>query len=160
MSASLDKSKGPGIYIPPPLFYVLTFIIALQIQKKVPISDMLFHTTIMKLLGVIFILGSLFFLIRSLRQFFITKNTVVLIKPASSLQTTGVYAITRNPMYLGLGILYVGITGLIGNWWNLILFPFLMLIIQEYIIKREERYLEAAFGQEYIQYKSKTRRWL
>jgi len=98
--------------------------------------------------------------VRSLRQFFLTKNTLILIKPASSLQITGIYGITRNPMYVGLAILYLGITCLIGNWWNVILFPLLFIIVQEYIIKREEKYLELEFGKEYNDYKKTVRRWL
>jgi len=91
-----------------------------------------------KVVGVFFLIVALFFLVRSLRQFFLTKNTVILIKPASSLQTTGIYGITRNPMYVGLAMVYLGITCFIGNWWNIIVFPSLFLIVQEYIIKREE----------------------
>ena len=160
MAKQFDKSKGPGVYIPPPLFYVFTFIAAIFIQKRIPIPATLFHTLVTKIIGVLFILTALFFLIKSLRQFFLTKNTVVLIKPASSLQTTGIYAITRNPMYVGLAILYLGITCFVGNWWNIILFPLLLLIVQEYIIKREENYLKHEFGQEYERYKSHVRRWL
>jgi protein-S-isoprenylcysteine O-methyltransferase Ste14 len=142
------------------LFYVLTFVAAVLIQKKVPIADTLFHTNVVKIVGIILLVIALFFLFRSLRQFFLTKNTVVLIKPASSLQTTGIYSITRNPMYLGLAIVYLGITCFIGNWWNIILFPPLILIVQEYIIKREEKYLEVEFGQVYEEYKRKVRRWI
>ena len=63
-------------------------------------------------------------------------------------------------MYVGLAILYLGITCLIGNWWNVILFPLLFIIVQEYIIKREEKYLELEFGKEYNDYKKTVRRWL
>jgi protein-S-isoprenylcysteine O-methyltransferase Ste14 len=49
---------------------------------------------------------------------------------------------------------------LIGNWWNIILFPLLLLIIQEYIIKREEKYLALEFGQQYEEYRRNVRRWL
>ena len=160
MNNQFDKSKGPGIYIPPPLFYVLAFIAALFIQKHIPISDTLFHSFAIKVVGVFLLIAALFFLVRSLRQFFLTKNTIVLIRPASSLQTTGVYRITRNPMYVGLAIVYFGITCFIGNWWNIILSPLLFLIVQEYIIKREEKYLELEFGQEYESYKKTVRRWL
>jgi len=160
MSSEINKSKGPGVYIPPPLLYVLIFIAALGIQKTIPIDDTLFHQPIIKLVGVIFIIAALFFLVRSLRQFFLTKNTLILIKPASSLQITGIYRITRNPMYIGLAVLYLGIACLIGNWWNVILFPLLFVIIQEYIIKREEKYLAVEFGKEYNDYKKTVRRWL
>lgn len=160
MPKQIDKSKGPGIYIPPPLLYIVIFAGALFIQKRLPVSDVLFGKAITKIIGSAFLIVALFFLTKSLRQFFLTKNTVILIKPASSLQTTGVYAITRNPMYLGLALVYLGTTCFIGNWWNVILFPVLLIIVQEYIIKREEKYLSAEFGQEYEAYKNKVRRWL
>ena len=160
MTKQIDQSKGPGVYIPPPLFYVLTFLAAIFIQKKVPVSNAFFHTSAAKIIGIILMVASLFFLFTSLRQFFVTKNTVILIKPARSLQTTGIYAVSRNPMYVGLALLYLGITCFIGNWWNIIFLPLLIIIIQEYIIKREEKYLELAFGQQYKEYKNKTRRWL
>jgi protein-S-isoprenylcysteine O-methyltransferase Ste14 len=160
MNDQMNKSKGPGVYIPPPLFYVLIFVAAVFIQKRIPIRDTLFHSSFIKVGGVILLIAALFFLVSSLRQFFLTKNTVILIKPASSLQTTGIYGITRNPMYVGLAIVYLGITCLIGNWWNIILFPLLFMIVQEYIIKREERYLELEFGQQYDDYKRIVRRWL
>ena len=156
----MNKAKGPGVYIPPPLFYVLTFIAALFIQKKLPVSDHLFHLFIVKIIGVLLLILALIFLVKSLRQFFLTKNTVILIKPASSLQKTGIYSVTRNPMYLGLVILYLAITCFIGNWWNIILLPALLILIQAYIIKREEEYLMSEFGQEYEEYRKKTRRWI
>src|SRR4249920_2517766 len=160
MNNQNDKSKGHGVYIPQPLFYVLIFITAVFIQKRIPISATLFHLMITKVVGVILLITALFFLLRSLRQFFLTKNTLILIKPATSLQTNGIYGITRNPMYVGLAIVFLGITCFIGNWWNIILFPLLLLIVQEYIIKREEKYLVRRFGQEYAVYKTKVRRWL
>lgn len=155
-----NKKDHAGIYIPPPLFYVFTFVVAVLIQGRFPINDSLFHLRAIKVLGVILIVLSLFFLIRSLRQFFKSKNTLVTVKPASSLQTIGIYHVTRNPMYVGLAIVYLAITCFIGNWWNIILFPILLAIVQEYIIKHEEKYLERRFAQEYVDYKNNVRRWL
>lgn len=160
MSNQINKSKGPGVYIPPPLFYVLVFLASVFIQKKIPIDDRMFNLVTLKIVGVILLIASLFFLVKSLRQFFLTKNTLILIKPATSLQMSGIYRITRNPMYLGLAIVYLGITCFVGNWWNIILFPILFLIMQEYVIKREEKYLMLEFGREYEDYKKKVRRWL
>jgi protein-S-isoprenylcysteine O-methyltransferase Ste14 len=155
-----NKKDHPGIYVPPPIIYALTFLAAVFIQKKVPINDSLFHRQVTKIVGVGLLIIALFFLLRSLRQFVLSKNTLVTIMPTHSLQTNGIYNISRNPMYLGLAIAYLGISCLIGNWWNIILFPFLLLIIQQYMINREEKYLERRFGQVYLDYKSKVRRWL
>ena len=55
MNNQINKSKGPGVYIPPPLFYVLIFIAALFIQKRIPISDTLFHSLAIKVVGVFFL---------------------------------------------------------------------------------------------------------
>jgi protein-S-isoprenylcysteine O-methyltransferase Ste14 len=65
--------------------------------------------------GIFFVIISLLFLARSLRQSFQSKNTVILIKPAIVLQTTGIYGISRNPIYVGVTIMYLGITRFIGN---------------------------------------------
>src|SRR6185312_11741400 len=155
-----SKKDSPGVYIPPPLIYILTFLAAIFIQKIVAINNAVFRLQLTKLVGILMLAISLVFLYTSLRKFFLTKNTLILIKPAASLQTTGVYNISRNPMYVSLTLIYLGLTCLIGNWWNIILFPILFFILQEYIIKREEKYLERAFGIEYTNYKRKVRRWL
>ena len=155
-----DGTDNPGVYIPPPLLYVLTFLAAVFMQKKAPINDRLFHQPLTKIMGVILVIIALFFLVRSLRQFFQSKNTLITIRPAASLQTTGIYRITRNPMYVGLAFVYLGVSCFVGSWLNIILFPFLLLLVQEYIIKREESYLVRRFGQEYMVYKTKVRKWL
>ena len=85
---------------------------------------------------------------------------MITIKSANSLQTDGVYAITRNPMYLGLLFLYTGIAFFAGNWWTFILIPMVVIIITTYVISREEKYLLDAFGQDYTSYKIKVRRWI
>jgi protein-S-isoprenylcysteine O-methyltransferase Ste14 len=154
------KQDSPGVYIPPPLIYVLIFIAAIFIQKKIYIDDSVFHLRLVKELGVLFLLIAFFFLVTSLTTFFKSRNTVVLIKPASSLQTRGVYGFSRNPMYVGLLFVYLGITCFIGNWWNIILVPLLIFIIQVYVIRSEENYLQRAFGDEFTEYKKRVRRWL
>jgi len=155
-----NKKDHPGVPIPPPLFYVATFLLAVLIQRLIQFDKEFFYTTTSKIVGSIIIVVGLFFSFPAFRQFFKTKNTLVTIKSASSLQTTGIYSVSRNPMYLSLLLIYTGLAFLIGNWWNIILLPLLFLVVQEYIIKREEKYLERRFGQEYLNYKSKVRRWL
>lgn len=155
-----SKKDSPGVYIPPPLIYVLTFLAAVFIQKKVAINEAVFQFQFTKIVGILILAISMVFLYTSLKKFFLTKNTLLLIKPAASLQTNGIYNISRNPMYVSLTLIYIGLTCLIGNWWNIILFPLLFFTLQEYIIKREEKYLERAFGIEYTNYKRKVRRWL
>lgn len=160
----MEKKKpgrdNPGVFIPPPAFYAVTFVAAILLQRVIPIEYTLFSRNILKITGIVLFAIALVFLFRSLIQFISSRNTLITIKPASSLQTTGIYNFTRNPMYVGLALVYLGLSCQIGNWWNLILFPVLILMVQEFIIKREERYLERAFGAQYSDYKLKVRRWL
>lgn len=155
-----NRKDNPGIKIPPPLLYLAIFLLAIVIQKILPLNKVFFYTATSKIIGLVFILIGLFFNFPALLQFIKTKNTVVTVKPANSLQTKGIYSVSRNPMYISLLLIYTGLSFLIGNWWNLVLLPFLFLVVQEYIIKREERYLDRRFGQEYTDYKSQVGRWL
>jgi protein-S-isoprenylcysteine O-methyltransferase Ste14 len=151
---------NPGVYIPPPLIYAAVFGIAVFLQKEIGIDNSLFQTRSILFTSILFFVLALYFMIRSLNQFIRTKNTVVTIKAAESLQITGIYKITRNPMYVSLVLVYLGLTCLIGNWWNIILLPLLLLVVQEYVIKREEKYLARKFGNEYMDYRQRVRRWL
>jgi len=154
------SSDNPGVYVPPPLCYVAIFVTAVFLQRTFPIDNAPFMKQGATIIGFVFGAVALLLLIVSLRQFFVTKNTLITIKPAFSLQTSGIYKVTRNPMYLGLANVYLAVTCFIGSWWNIILFPLLILVVQEYIIKREERYLTRRFGQAYLDYKSRARRWI
>jgi protein-S-isoprenylcysteine O-methyltransferase Ste14 len=154
------KKDNPGVYIPPPLFYVFTFLTALFLQKRISIDDAVFQLPITRIAGIILLTTSLCFLATSLKKFLQTKNSLMTIRPAASLQTNGIYNISRNPMYVGLAFLYLALSCFIGNWWNIILFPILFLVVQSYIIKKEEQYLIRRFGHEYLVYKAKVRRWL
>src|ERR1700733_16172482 len=156
----MKHTDSPGINFPPPLIYAVIFLAAVFIQKKIPIDDHFFESRITSVIAILFFLLALYYGTRSMNQFIQTKNTIIPNKPAESLQTTGVYHTTRNPMYFSLMMVYLGLTCLIGNWWNIILLPLLFLIIQEYIIKKEEKYLLRKFGQEYIDYSHRVRRWI
>lgn len=155
-----EKHDSPEVYLPPPVIYVFIFVAAIFLQKKFHIDDTVFHFKLTKGIGILFIVIAFGFLVTSLTKFFKTKNTVLLIKPAASLQINGVYAISRNPMYVGLAFAYLGITCFAGNWWNIILFPLLIAIVRYYVIQREEQYLQRAFGDNFLRHKKRVRRWL
>ncbi len=73
---------------------------------------------------------------------------------------TGIYRLTRNPMYLGMGLLQAGIGVLLSNLWIVVLVPVSWGVIQRIAIRHEEAYLERKFGTSYTQYKASVRRWL
>jgi len=115
----MSRKDSPGVYIPPPLIYAAFFFAAVLMQKFFPLPGMWLHTTLVKVLGWLIITGSVAVLLfPALLKFIQSRNSVMTIRPAASLQTKGIYSITRNPMYLGLVILYIGIGFLKGNSWT------------------------------------------
>jgi protein-S-isoprenylcysteine O-methyltransferase Ste14 len=157
----MEKTKdNAGVYLPPPFLYAALFFAAIFLEKARPLGRLFFETTTAKIICIVCCLVGLCFAFPALRLFLMSKNTVVTVKPANSLQTRGIYALSRNPMYLGLLFIYIGLSFFFGNWWSLLLLPVLVLIVQEYVIKREEKYLERRFGQAFQNYKKKVRRWL
>jgi protein-S-isoprenylcysteine O-methyltransferase Ste14 len=155
-----EKQDSPGVLIPPPLICAAIFLLSVLIQKLGPIDRSFFSTITSLIAGLAFLVIWISFAFPALRQFYKTKNTIATIKPANSLQTTGIYSISRNPMYISLLSLYIGLAFLFGNWWTLFLVPILGIILTVRVILPEERYLERAFGENYLAYKNKVRRWL
>jgi protein-S-isoprenylcysteine O-methyltransferase Ste14 len=81
-------------------------------------------------------------------------------RAASTLVIGGPYNMTRNPMYLGLAFVYLGVAVAGQSVWALILLPVVLAIIQRRAIEPEEAFLEQRFGANYINYAAKVRRWL
>jgi protein-S-isoprenylcysteine O-methyltransferase Ste14 len=157
----METKKGhPGVYIPPPLIYAAIFFLSIMLEKVFPLAVSFFSTRTAAVLGYLFVIFGLICSSPALLKFLRSNNTLVPFKPASSLQTDGIYAFTRNPMYLGLLSLYIGIAFFAGNWWTLMLIPLIVIVITFYVIKREEKYLLDAFGHDYTAYKGKVRRWI
>jgi len=81
-------------------------------------------------------------------------------QPATAIVVDGPFRFTRNPLYLGLTGLYAGVALLVDALWPLLLLVPLLVIVKWGVIHREERYLEAKFGETYRLYKARVRRWL
>ena len=76
------------------------------------------------------------------------------------LTTEGPFRYSRNPAYLSLAMIYAGIAVLRNSLWTILLLPLVVYVIQREVIGREERYLERTFGEEYLDYKTRVRRWV
>jgi protein-S-isoprenylcysteine O-methyltransferase Ste14 len=82
-------------------------------------------------------------------------------KPVSNLTTEGPFRYTRNPAYLSMTMIYAGVAVLRNASWAILLLPLVLVAIQrDQIVGREERYLERTFGEEYLDYKARVRRWV
>jgi protein-S-isoprenylcysteine O-methyltransferase Ste14 len=92
--------------------------------------------------------------------FLLAKTTVMPHRPASALVTHGIYAYTRNPMYLGFTTAYVGAALAAGLVMPLVLLPPVLFLLTVFVIRREERYLRDTFPATFDAYASRVRRWL
>ena len=81
-------------------------------------------------------------------------------QPATAIVTGGPFRYSRNPLYIALTAFYLGVTLLVNALWPLILLVPLLVVAQFGIVLREERYLETKFGETYLAYKRRVRRWL
>ena len=96
----------------------------------------------------------------SIRLFRRAGTSFIPIKPTTALVWSGPYQFTRNPMYLAMACLYLGLALWFDLFWPLILLPGVLAGVQYGVIAREEQYLERKFGDDYRQYKARVRRWL
>lgn len=155
---SNDERDDPGIVVPPPLIYLGPLVLGLLLNRKFPIPFLPRRMTRilgLPLLGGWVLLGGWFF--RTMRRAGAPIRTD---KPVSRLTTDGPFRYTRNPGYLSLAMLYTGVASLANALWAILLLPALLLVIQRGVIEREEHYLEHKFGEEYLRYKARVRRWI
>src|SRR5262249_44808441 len=80
--------------------------------------------------------------------------------PTTALVVDGIYGRTRNPLYLGGTLVYLGLSVAAGSLWSIVLMVPLLWVINVGVIAREERYLERKFGDVYRAYKRRVRRWV
>jgi len=149
--------------VPPPIVLLFTLIIMFVIsrfdQVRVLRADN-FLINNMVATGLVIIGAAI--VIMGIQEFKRTKTTVNPLRPetASNLVTSGIFRITRNPMYLGMLLIAFSSVAYYGSAWCLIAVAAFRGYINRFQIKPEERAMEKLFGQRFATYKSKTRRWL
>ena len=95
----------------------------------------------------------------ALREFRAAHTHVEPWKPTSALVVSGIFRLLRNPMYVGLGLLAAGVAFVLGSDWTIAMLVPGVLLIHYGVVRREERYLEAKFGDVYRQYKAAVPRY-
>jgi protein-S-isoprenylcysteine O-methyltransferase Ste14 len=111
-------------------------------------------------LGILFLFSGVALNLISDRRFHQAGTTVKPFETSSTLITNGVFRLSRNPMYLGFALLLGGVAIFLGSLSALIVLPIFAVLIEKNFIIREEKSLEKTFGQVYLDYKRKVRRWI
>ena len=137
------------------LFYLLVFIV---LDYFLATKKIIFYPY--NLLGVLIMIGSITLIVLSISLFKKSDTPKSPFKKPKAMVTSGPFSFTRNPMYLGVTTTSLGIAIIFGTVMMLLAPLFFFLTINATFIPREEKILEKIFGQEYLDYKKKVRRWI
>ena len=159
MSTQAATQHGAHVIpIPPPLYYAagLAGGMALNNLVSLPLSGRPATAVagiVVTTLGLALAFAGIAAVIRH-------RTTIVPHHTVATLLTSGAYRLSRNPMYTGLAVAYLGLALVFGSWWPLALWPLVILAVRQLVIRPEEDYLAERFGQEYSTYQARVRRWL
>lgn len=154
-NASPDTAQ---VLVLPPLVYGGAFVIGLLLHLVFPLH--ILPTTLARGIGVVCVLVSLPLALATLRALSHAHTPVDPMKPTTALVTEGPFRYSRNPIYVVLTLLYLGVAFLVNAWWILVLVVPALVVIRYGVIAREEAYLTRKFGDAYRQYTAQVRRWL
>ena len=158
-----DRETARAIARPPFLFLVallLGFVSDHLVPLPFPISRIgPAHWISAVIAGSLILIGIGIFA-AGIRNFSSAATPVQGTKPTRALVTTGIHGWSRNPIYLGMFLVYGGIGIAVRSPWILILALPLAITMRYGVVAREEAYLERRFGDAYRDYKARVRRWL
>jgi protein-S-isoprenylcysteine O-methyltransferase Ste14 len=146
-----------GVVARPPLLFLGALALGLAADWLLPAP---FSVPALPLTaGFIIVLG-LVVAAAGIRNFYRAATPVPTNRPTVALVTSGIHRWTRNPIYLGMFLIYAGVAVAAKSPWSLILALPLAILIRHGVVAREEAYLERRFGDAYRDYRSRVRRWL
>lgn len=146
--------------IPPPLVATFSGLLMGLIAVLTPGIDL--PTSVRIGLSVVLVALGLFFCLAGLVSFRRAKTTINPLRPAraSALVSSGIYRVSRNPMYVGFALILLALAAGLASAWSLIGVLGFMLFIGRFQIAPEERALNGLFGEEYSAYQRRVRRWI
>lgn len=142
----------------PPVHLFLALVLMWLLQRFFPVHQ--YIDTPIAYAGVIPVLFGIAMAAISAGMFVKVDTGLEPFDEATTLVTGGFYRITRNPMYLGMFLMLFGVAFLLGSVATLLPLMLFILVIRYNFVLGEERFLEATFGQSYLDYKSEVRRWI
>jgi protein-S-isoprenylcysteine O-methyltransferase Ste14 len=149
---------APGVLVWPPLLYGGAFLLGLVLAWLLPLERL--PTTPARIAGALCAMAGLGIARWGEQVMHRAGTNVRPDRPSTALVTDGPFRYTRNPLYVGLTLLYAGVALLIPSTWPLLLLVPVLLVMRWGVIAREERYLERTFGEPYRAYLGRVRRWL
>ena len=155
MTESADR---PGIVAPPPVLYLGALAAAFLLRWFWPLP--FWGREVAVWVGIALVLVGLAIGVWGRQTMVRAGTNVDPRRPATAVVTSGPFRFSRNPLYVGLTLIYLGITTALDTAWGLVLVVPLLVVMHQGVVRREERYLERKFGDGYRQYRAAVRRYL
>lgn len=153
----------PDIHVAPPLVFMAGFITGFIVDRNIArfriVADPSAHQPI-ALTGLVLIVAGLLLTLWAVVTLHRARTTVLPFRAATAMVREGPYGFSRNPMYLGMTLGYLGLAMVFNTVWPVMLLPVVLWALVKLVIQREEAYLEAVFGDAYRSYRRDVRRWL
>lgn len=152
-----EQRDIPGVIALPPLLYGGAFLMVLLLNWLWPLP--LLADPALRWLGVALVILGLATVIWGSATMRRAGTNIPPNRPALVMVTRGPFRFSRNPLYLGLHVAFIGLSLIANSVWGALLFVPLFIVMHYGVILREERYLEAKFGASYEQYRAAARRY-
>ena len=150
--------QTPRRALNPPVILLLAIMVMFVLHPLFPIACLI--SAPWRLVGVIPIAIGLALNIWGSRLFEKRQTTIKPTGKSSQLVVEGAFLHTRNPMYLGMTLILIGVALGMGTLSPWLVIPIFVAVIQTVFIRMEERKMENEFGAEYAAYQQKVRRWI
>ena len=151
-------ADSPGVRIPPPVVYAATFLAGVGLQRLIHLPFL--PRPVALGLGGALLAGGVIVNLSAVPTMLRGHGTLNTSAPSAALVTSGPYRFSRNPMYVGLTLMYAGLASVFSVVWALPLLALALLYTNFRVIAPEERYLERRFGEAYRVYRARVHRWL
>jgi protein-S-isoprenylcysteine O-methyltransferase Ste14 len=153
-----SPSDVPNVLILPPLLYGLALAVGFLVQWIAPRP--IVSSNAGYWIGGVLLASGVFLAIWGRRVMERAGTNVNPTLPSTALVATGPFLFSRNPLYVALTLIYVGLALLANALWVLVLIVPVLLVMHYGVVRREERYLEARFADAYREYRSRVRRYV
>ena len=156
----VNDTATAGVVARPPLLFLGALLLGIAADRLLPSLFNIPGWGIRWIVAGFLILVGVALAVAAIRNFSQAATPVPTNMPTRALVTTGIHGWSRNPIYVGFFLIYVGIAVAARSPWALILALPLALTIRYGVVAREEAYLERRFGDAYREYKTRVHRWL
>lgn len=150
--------RGANVKFPPPLMFLSWVIAAYGLHYILPIT--FGGAAWLIYAGGFFIIAGILIILIAGYSFRKARTHIEPWKPTSSIVTSGIYAYSRNPIYLAMSVIAVGIGVALNSMIVALSFIPSLVVVYYFVVRKEEAYLEEKFGEAYLDYKRTVRRWV